>query len=56
MNRPTETRAAARANGANQIAIMFPCHRIIGANGNLTGDGGGLWRKQKLIDRKQQHR
>lgn len=50
MGRPTATRAVARANGANQIAILIPCHRVIGANGDLTGYGGGLWRKQKLIE------
>ncbi|WP_310621902.1 bifunctional transcriptional activator/DNA repair enzyme AdaA [Flexibacterium corallicola] len=43
-------RAVARANGANQIAIVIPCHRVIGADGTLTGYGGGLWRKQKLIE------
>lgn len=47
---PTATRAVARANGANQIAILIPCHRIIGADGALTGYGGGLWRKQRLIE------
>jgi AraC family transcriptional regulator of adaptative response/methylated-DNA-[protein]-cysteine methyltransferase len=47
---PLATRAVARANGANQIALIVPCHRVIGANGTLTGYGGGLWRKQKLIE------
>jgi AraC family transcriptional regulator of adaptative response/methylated-DNA-[protein]-cysteine methyltransferase len=47
---PQATRAVARANGANQIAIVIPCHRVIGADGSLTGYGGGLWRKQYLID------
>ncbi len=46
---PTATRAVARANGANRIAILIPCHRVIGADGSLTGYGGGLWRKNKLI-------
>jgi len=50
IGRPTATRAVARANGANQIAIVIPCHRVIGADGTLTGYGGGLWRKQTLID------
>ena len=36
-------------NGANQIAIVIPCHRVIGADGSLTGYGGGLWRKRWLI-------
>lgn len=44
------TRAVARANGANQICIMIPCHRVIGADGTLTGYGGGLWRKKWLIE------
>jgi len=48
--RPTAMRAVARANGANQIAILLPCHRVIGADGTLTGYAGGLWRKQKLIE------
>jgi AraC family transcriptional regulator of adaptative response/methylated-DNA-[protein]-cysteine methyltransferase len=46
----------ARANGANQIAIIIPCHRVIGADGSLTGYGGGLWRKQKLIEIEAQYR
>jgi AraC family transcriptional regulator of adaptative response/methylated-DNA-[protein]-cysteine methyltransferase len=43
-------RAVARANGENGIAIIVPCHRVIGENGNLTGYGGGLWRKKWLLD------
>ncbi len=50
LGRPSATRAVAQANGANQIAIVIPCHRVIGVDGSLTGYGGGLWRKQKLID------
>ncbi|SFK79749.1 bifunctional transcriptional activator/DNA repair enzyme AdaA [Shimia haliotis] len=50
MGRPTATRAVARANGANQIAVVIPCHRVLGADGSLTGYGGGLWRKQKLLE------
>lgn len=50
MGRPDATRAVARANGANPIAIVIPCHRVLGADGALTGYGGGLWRKQALID------
>ncbi|QRM54052.1 trifunctional transcriptional activator/DNA repair protein Ada/methylated-DNA--[protein]-cysteine S-methyltransferase [Sinorhizobium sp. BG8] len=42
-------RAVARANGANRIAIVIPCHRCIGSDGSLTGYGGGLWRKQWLL-------
>ena len=50
IGRPTASRAVARANGANQIAIAIPCHRVIGADGSLTGYGGGCWRKQWLLD------
>lgn len=50
MGRPNATRAVARANGANPIAIAIPCHRVLGADGTLTGYGGGLWRKQALIE------
>ncbi len=53
IGRPAATRAVARANGANQIAIIIPCHRVIGADGSLTGYGGGLWRKQRLIELEQ---
>ncbi len=50
IGRPSATRAVARANCANMIALVIPCHRVIGADGSLTGYGGGLWRKQKLIE------
>lgn len=50
IGRPDATRAVARANGANPIAIVIPCHRVLGADGALTGYGGGLWRKQALIE------
>lgn len=43
-------RAVANANGSNRIAIIIPCHRVIGSDGNLTGYGGGLWRKRYLLD------
>ncbi len=43
-------RAVARANGDNPISILIPCHRVIGSDGSLTGYGGGLWRKKKLLD------
>lgn len=43
-------RAVARANGDNPLAIIIPCHRVIGADGSLTGYGGGLWRKKTLLD------
>jgi AraC family transcriptional regulator of adaptative response/methylated-DNA-[protein]-cysteine methyltransferase len=46
----TAVRAVARANGDNRIAIIIPCHRVIGSDGSLTGYGGGLWRKQRLLE------
>jgi len=46
---PNACRAVGSANGKNPIAIIIPCHRIIGSNGSLTGYGGGLWRKEWLI-------
>lgn len=54
LGRPSAVRAVARANGANNVAVAVPCHRLIGSNGSLTGYGGGLWRKQWLIDHEQQ--
>lgn len=47
---PQGSRAVGLANGSNPIAVIVPCHRVIGANGKLTGYGGGLWRKQILLD------
>jgi O-6-methylguanine DNA methyltransferase len=43
-------RAVARANGDNKIAIIIPCHRVIGSDGKLVGYGGGLWRKKYLLN------
>ncbi|HVP87233.1 MAG TPA: trifunctional transcriptional activator/DNA repair protein Ada/methylated-DNA--[protein]-cysteine S-methyltransferase [Casimicrobiaceae bacterium] len=43
-------RAVGRANGDNKLCLIVPCHRVIGADGTLTGYGGGLWRKQWLLD------
>ena len=47
---PKATRAVANANGKNNIAIIVPCHRVIGANRELVGYGGGLWRKKWLLE------
>ena len=47
---PGGSRAAGRANGDNRIAIVVPCHRVIRANGDLGGYGGGLSRKRRLLD------
>lgn len=50
IGRPTASRAVARANGSNPISIIIPCHRVIGKDGELTGYGGGLWRKRLLLE------
>lgn len=50
LGQPKAVRAVARANGDNRISILIPCHRVIGADGTLTGYGGGLWRKQRLLE------
>ena len=50
LNNPKAVRAVANANGQNRIAIIIPCHRVIGKDGNLTGYGGGLERKKWLLD------
>jgi len=47
---PKATRAVASANGKNNVAIIVPCHRVIGANRELVGYGGGLWRKKWLLE------
>jgi AraC family transcriptional regulator of adaptative response/methylated-DNA-[protein]-cysteine methyltransferase len=52
---PSAVRAVARANGRNRIAIAIPCHRVIGSDGSLTGYGGGLWRKQALLELEREH-
>jgi methylated-DNA-[protein]-cysteine S-methyltransferase len=44
------TRAVANANGKNNVAIIVPCHRVIGSNRELTGYAGGLWRKKWLLE------
>jgi methylated-DNA-[protein]-cysteine S-methyltransferase len=44
------TRAVASANGRNNVAIIVPCHRVIGSNRDLVGYGGGLWRKKWLLE------
>jgi AraC family transcriptional regulator of adaptative response/methylated-DNA-[protein]-cysteine methyltransferase len=50
INKPEAVRAVANANGHNRISIIIPCHRVIGEDGSLTGYGGGLWRKQWLLN------
>ena len=49
IGRPAAVRAVGHANGANPIAVLVPCHRLVGADGSLTGYGGGLHRKQWLL-------
>lgn len=49
IGRPKAVRAVGLANGANPVALVAPCHRVIGANGTLTGYGGGLHRKRWLL-------
>lgn len=51
LGKPTGTRAVASANGDNRVAIVIPCHRVIGSDGNLSGYGGGIWRKRALLER-----
>jgi methylated-DNA-[protein]-cysteine S-methyltransferase len=50
IGRPGASRAVGLANGRNPIAVIVPCHRVIGASGALTGYGGGLPRKRLLLD------
>jgi methylated-DNA-[protein]-cysteine S-methyltransferase len=49
IGRPTAVRAVGLANGRNPVSIVVPCHRVIGANGSLTGYGGGLAAKEWLL-------
>ena len=49
IGRPTATRAVGAANGRNPIPIIVPCHRVIGSDGSLTGFGGGIPTKRKLL-------
>ncbi|WP_426328305.1 methylated-DNA--[protein]-cysteine S-methyltransferase [Pedobacter sp. R-06] len=51
---PLAIRAIAVANGKNNIAIVVPCHRVIGSNGKLVGYAGGLWRKQWLLQHERE--
>jgi methylated-DNA-[protein]-cysteine S-methyltransferase len=55
IGRPTAPRAVGSANHNNPIAIIIPCHRVIGADGSLTGYGGGLWRKEWLLNLEANH-
>ena len=55
LNNPLSIRAVANANGMNRIAIIIPCHRVIGSDGSLTGYAGGLHRKKWLLDHEKKH-
>ncbi|MCL4162548.1 UNVERIFIED_CONTAM: hypothetical protein GTU68_000659 [Idotea baltica] len=55
LNNPKGIRAVASANGMNKIAIVIPCHRVIGGDGSLTGYAGGLHRKKWLLNHERQH-
>lgn len=48
-------RAVGTTNGKNQLAIVVPCHRVIGSDGSLTGYAGGIWRKQWLLEHERKH-
>jgi methylated-DNA-[protein]-cysteine S-methyltransferase len=54
VGKPAAMRAVGLANGANPIGVVLPCHRVIGANGTLTGYGGGLERKRWLLNHEKQ--
>jgi methylated-DNA-[protein]-cysteine S-methyltransferase len=53
IGQPSASRAVGLANGKNPIGIIVPCHRVVGADGSLTGYGGGIERKRYLLDHEQ---
>ena len=53
LGRDAAVRAVGKANGDNALAIVVPCHRVVGADGRLVGYGGGLWRKKWLLELEQ---
>lgn len=55
LGRPGAARAVGAANGANPVSIILPCHRVVGANGRLTGYAGGLVAKQTLLKLERRH-
>lgn len=55
LGRPAAGRAVGHANGANPLSIVVPCHRLVGADGSLTGYGGGIERKRWLIEHERRH-
>ena len=56
INNEKAVRAVGSANGKNNISIVVPCHRIIGSNGTLTGYGGGMWRKEWLLQHEKSYK
>jgi methylated-DNA-[protein]-cysteine S-methyltransferase len=56
IRQPTASRAVGLANGRNPVSIVIPCHRVIGSDGSLTGYGGGLERKQWLLEHERNMR
>ena len=55
VGKPGAARAVGGANHRNPVSIIVPCHRVIGADGGLTGYGGGLWRKEWLLEHERRH-
>lgn len=55
IGKPQASRAVGAANGANPLPIVLPCHRVIGADGSLTGYGGGVWIKKWLLAHERRH-
>ncbi len=55
IGRPNAVRAVGTANGSNALAIVIPCHRVVGADGKLAGYGGGVWRKRRLLELERAH-
>jgi len=56
LGQPRAVRAVGRTNGLNRISIVIPCHRVVNKDGQLCGYGGGLWRKQHLLDLERRNR
>ena len=55
IGKPKAPRAVGGANNKNPISIIVPCHRVVGAGGKMVGYGGGLWRKEWLLDHEKKH-
>jgi methylated-DNA-[protein]-cysteine S-methyltransferase len=56
IGKPHASRAVGNANNKNPVAIIIPCHRVIGSNGNLVGYGSGLWRKEWLLNHEKREK